>query len=71
MEVQAPTETRFTVLRVGSHMNLQCSLEAPGEHVTEWYKDDRKLTSDAKYVIKQATPTELKIQNTGGSNLLI
>ena len=65
----APTEVRRETLRVGSPMKLQCSLEATADHVTEWYKDDRKLISGGKFVIKESGAAELYIPNTGISKI--
>ncbi len=60
----APTETRSVILRVADTLNLHCSLEANGNHVTEWSKDDQQLTHGTKYSIKHYLPTVLKIHNT-------
>ena len=61
----APTEVRCITLQVGGSINLQCSLEAQGDHVPEWSKDGEIITSNFKYIINRSTPTELKIQNSG------
>ncbi len=67
-EVLAPTEIRHVTLRVGSPINLQCSLGGDGDHVPEWSKDGVTITSGSRYVITQSTPTELKIQTSGRVN---
>ena len=58
-------------MKVTDTLNLHCSLEASGDHVTEWSKDDQQLTHGSKYSIKQYQPTVLKIHNTGSIYLIV
>lgn len=64
-EGPAPTETRNVIMRVMDTLILRCSLEASGDYVTEWSKDDQQLSHGSKYSIKQYQPTVLEIHNTG------
>lgn len=64
VEYSTPTEVRREILKVGSSMSLRCRLETSANYVTKWYKDDKRLHSEGKYLIRDIGAAELAIQDT-------